>query len=263
MKVDKVLYVSDSNLNYLSFWPSVSNFTKRHLGLDCKLFFIGEPDEHTEKFLVGDVQVVRPIPDIPIIIQALWAKFWFTQTEPDTTWLIGDIDMYVFDKFSILNNIDKIPEDGYGHVHMTMNNGKPYFPGYHHVASGKKFKEYLELTDDFESECRYIQTSKKYGLLEHRVSPRITDKKNYEYICSEEHLTTERLLKRIHDLTLVYPQKHRRFETPWAYMGEITPADYDMVSLFKSRPKEEWSDFHCPRPYTQWSSQIEEILSNW
>lgn len=263
MKVDKVLYVSDSNLNYLSFWPSVSRFTKKHLGIDCKLFFIGEPDEQTKKFLVGDVQVVRPIPDVPIIIQALWAKFWFTQTEPDTNWLIGDIDMYIFDKTKMLASLDQIPEDGYGHVHMGIHDGKPYFPGYHHAASGRKFKEYLELTDDFESECRFIQTSKKYGIFGKTCPPRIKDKKDYEYICCEEQLTTERLSKRFSELTIIYPENHIRFETPWAYHGENTPVDYDMVRQFKNRPKEEWSDFHCPRPYTQWSNQIEEILSSW
>jgi len=261
MKIHKVLFVSDSNLTYLGFWPSVHRYYTETLGLTCKLFFIGEPDSQTTPYLVGDVQVVPQIPDIPVIIQALWAKFWYTQTEPDTNWLIGDIDMYILDKARLFSTLDKIPEGGYGHIHMVDQDGKPYFPGYHHVASGRKFKECLELTDDFEAECRAIQTSKKYGIFGQNIPQRIKDKKDYEYICCEEQLSTERLLKRLPELTLLYvPTNHVRLETPWARCGEVTPVNFDLVSFFKTRPKEEWSDFHCPRPYSQWGSQIEEIV---
>jgi hypothetical protein len=166
MKIDKVIFVSDSNINYLSFWNSISRYYSTVLGLPCKLFFIGSKNESTSEYLseeYGEVQIVPPIPDIPIIIQALWAKFWFTQTEPDTNWLIGDIDLYIFDKEYLINAAAKIPDDVYGHVHVLGTPGDWYFPGYHHVASGRKFKEYLELTDSFEDECRMIYTSKKYA----------------------------------------------------------------------------------------------------
>ena len=264
MKIDKVLFVSDSNLNYLSFWPSVSKYYTNVLGFKCKLFFIGEPDETTQPYLIGDVQIVKPIKDVPIIIQALWAKFWFTQTEPHTNWMIGDIDMYILDKKWLFESLEKIPEDGYGHIFTVLDGeGKPYFPGYSHVASGKKFKEYLELTDNFEEECKFIYSSKKYGIFDKPAPPRIQDKQYFEYICCEEQLSTERLTRRLNEITLVYHKNHNRLETPWAYRGDVTPSDVNLLMYFNRKPKEYWQDFHCPRPYTAWREQIEEILSHY
>jgi len=271
MRVDKVLFVSDSNLNYLSFWNSISKYYSTVLGLKCKLFFIGAKDSTTAPYLseeYGEVEVVEPIPDIPIIIQALWAKFWYTQTEPDTNWLIGDIDLYILDKDGLFNTLSKIPEGGYGHLcAQDIGDGKWYFIGFSHVASGKTFKEYLELTDDFEAECRMIYNSKKYGCISDstwKAPDRVKDKKDWEYICCEEHLSIERLMPRLSSLSLFTQPKDRfRLETPHAYHGLNTPADFNIVDVFNTRPKEHWLDFHCPRPYTLWAEQIETILNNY
>ena len=265
MKIDKVIFVSDSNINYLSFWNSVSKYYSTVLGLPCKLFFIGVKDASINWYLSEEYGEVQVIPDIPIIIQALWAKFWFTQTEPDTNWLIGDIDLYILDKDYLISSAAKIPDDGYGHIHAVGTPDDWYFPGYSHVASGRKFKEYLELTDSFEDECRMIQNSKKYGCIREAdwVAPeRVKDKQAYEYICSEEHLTTERLKKRIEKITILQPPNTKfRLETPYARHGHNTPDDMNLVIGFMNRHRDDWLDFHCPRPYTKWSGQIEYILN--
>ena len=162
MKVDKILFVSDENLNYLTFWNSISRYYTKRFGFKCKLFFIGEKTDENKEWLseeYGEVEVVKPLKDIPIIIQALWGKFWFTQTEPDTCWLIGDIDMYIFDKDYVDSALASIPDNGYGHI--SASDKEWYFYGYHHCASGKKFKEFLSLSDSFEDDCKFIFESKK------------------------------------------------------------------------------------------------------
>ena len=101
MKIDKILFVSDENPNYLSFWPSISKFYKTVYNINPHLFFIGNKNDENKKYLTdehGQITTINPIVDIPIIIQSLWAKFWFTQTEPETVWLIGDIDLYLLNK---------------------------------------------------------------------------------------------------------------------------------------------------------------------
>jgi len=267
MKIDKILFVSDSNLNYLTFWNSVSKYYTRRFGIKCKLFFIGEKTKENEMWLseeYGEVEVVTPIPDIPIIIQALWGKFWFTQTEPDTKWLIGDIDMYLLNKNYVEYALAKIPEDGYGHI--DGRDDRWYLMGYYHCASGKKFKEFLKLSDSFEDDCRYIYTSRKYGLVrDSTVAPeRVKDKKDYEFICCEEHLSNERLFEHKDEITqIMYPSNCIRFESPYMTAGMNTPKNFDFVSFFKSRPKQLYIHFHCTRPYTDWSEQIETILNEY
>jgi len=281
MKIDKILFVSDSNLNYLSFWNSISKYYKNRFNLDCKLFYIGEKNEENEKYLsedFGEVEIVKPIENIPIIIQALWGKFWFTQTEPETTWLIGDIDLYLLNKKYFEDCMSKIPQESYGHINANgykagnwWENTLAGIPGYFHCAKGKKFKEYLEFTDSFERDCLYIYESKKYGILyngiirnEESAPQRVKDKENYGFICCEENLTTERLKKYKDDIiSITYPTNLVRLETNYALSGLTTPENFDFSGIFNSNYKDFYIDFHAPRPYTIFGERIEKIISQY
>jgi hypothetical protein len=264
MKADKILFVSDDNPQYYTFWPSISQYYKTYFGLDCKLFFIGEKTDQNEEYLTGDVQIVPPIPDIPVIIQALWGKFWFTQTEPDTNWIIGDIDMYFFRKDYIFNSVDKIPDDGYGHLDYRGDN---YYMGYLHCAKGSTFKKYLQLSPEFETDCRLIFESKRYGMWR---TPgvnieRVKDKKDWQYITCEEHLSNERLLEFSENIyKFEFPKEFIRFESPHAAAGFNTPRDFNFVSAFFSMSPEfrkRCVYLHASRPYSFWKEQYEEIIN--
>lgn len=278
MKIDKILFISDSNINYLSFWNSISKYYKKRFNLDCKLFFIGEKNEENESMLseeYGEVEIVEPLKDIPIIIQALWGKFWFTQTEPETTWLIGDIDLYLLNKEYFEDSMSKIPEESYGHINANgykcgdwWLNPKAGIPGYFHCAKGKKFKEYLELSDSFEEDCSYIFNSKKYGILyngvisdENQAPQRVKDKIDYGFICCEENLSTERLSKYKDDIiSITYPNNLIRVETQYALQGMSTPDNYDFDHMFNPLNKDNYIDLHSPRPYNVFSEKIEKII---
>lgn len=281
MKIDKILFISDSNINYLSFWNSISKYYKKRFGLDSKLFFLGEKTSENEHFLseeYGEVEIVKPLDNIPIIIQSLWGKFWFTQTEPDTTWLIGDIDLYLLNKQYFEDCMARIPDVSYAHINANgykcgdwWLNPKAGIPGYFHCATGKKFKEYLELSDSFEQDCAYIFNSKKYGILyngvirnEQDAPQRVKDKKEFGFICCEENLTTERLTKYKDEIvSITYPSNMVRIETPHALSGLATPENYDFSNIFNPVIKDYYIDLHAPRPYTVFGDRIEKILSQY
>ena len=281
MKIDKILFISDSNINYLSFWNSISKYYKTRFKIDCKLFFIGERNDENSHFLSeehGEVEIVRPLENIPIIIQSLWGKFWFTQTEPNTNWLIGDIDLYLLNKDYFYNSLQQIPEGSYGHINANgYKNGNWWdnpltgIPGYFHCASGSKFKQYLQLSDSFEEDCSYIFNSKKYGILynglirnEEHAPQRVKDKKDYGFICCEENLTTERLSKYKDEIvSITYPTNLIRVETPYALRGLSTPEDYDFSQIFNPIMKDHYIDLHAPRPYNVFGEQIEKILNHY
>ena len=278
MKIDKILFVCDDNPSYLEFWPSVSKFYSRYLNMRPHLFFIGKKNDQNQKHLSvehGEVTVIDPIPNIPLIIQALWGKFWFTQTEPDTTWLIGDIDLYLLNK-DYLNVLNDIDSDRY--VHLNANGYKcgnwwenPILgiPGYFHCAKGKVFKQFLQLSDTLEKDCRFIVDSKKYGILyngsitdESHTPQRVKDKKEYGYICCEENLSTERLRHRFNEIvSITYPNSLVRVETPYASRGLQTPSNYNFTEIFDPSKKSFYIDFHSPRPYSTFASRIEQILN--
>ena len=281
MKIDKILFVSDSNINYLSFWNSISRYYKKTFNLNSKLFFIGEKTSQNEYFLseeYGEVEVIKPLENIPIIIQALWGKFWFTQTELETKWLIGDIDLYLLNKKYFQDCMSKIPDEKYAHINANGYNCgnwwlrlNPGLPGYFHCASGKKFKEYLELSDSFEQDCSYIFNSKKYGILyngsipnEEHAPQRVKDKKEYGYICCEENLTTERLIKYKDEIvSITYPSNSIRIETSYAQKGLATPDNYELYNSFDLNLKDMYIDLHAPIPYTIFGKDIEKIISQY
>ena len=277
MKIDKILFISDENINYLSFWNSISKFYKTKYNIPCKLFFLGAKTEDNSQYLseeFGEVEVVTPLTNIPIIIQALWGKFWFTQTEPDTNWLIGDIDLYLLNEEYFYSALNQIPNDGFGHLNANgykagnwWENTKYGIPGYFHCSSGKKFKEYLQLSDSFEEDCRFIMDAKRYGIMfngysEQSAPPRVKDKLDFGYICCEENLTTERLIPfKDSIVSVTYPSQLIRLETPHALGGAATPHDFNLLSIFNPIYKDSYIDFHSPRPYSVYSDQIETILS--
>ena len=60
MKIDKILFVSDNNINYLSFWNSISEYYFKRFGIESKLFFIGEKNEDNLQYLseqFGEVEI--------------------------------------------------------------------------------------------------------------------------------------------------------------------------------------------------------------
>lgn len=277
MKIDKIIFTSDSNINYLSFWNSISKYYKTKFQIDCKLFFIGQKNDNNKMYLseeFGEVQVVDPIENIPIIIQSLWGKFWFTQTELNSNWLIGDIDLYLLNKDYFDCCMQSIPNDSYGHINANgyksgnwWDNGQ--LPGYFHCASGKKFKQYLQLSDSFEQDCLYILNSKKYGILyngmiknESQAPQRVKDKKDFGFICCEENLSTERLMKHKDNIvSITYPESLVRLETPYAIYGKSTPDNFNFDSIFDLSNKNKYIDFHAPRPYSIFGERIERILN--
>lgn len=262
MKIDKVLFVSDENTNYLSFWNSISKHFKERLKLEPKLFFIGSPNNVDKALLsekYGEIEIVKPIKEVPIIIQALWGKLWLTQTEPNTNWLIGDIDLYPLNLNYYLESSAKVPDGYYSHLNANGYNAGEWYnvphlglPGYYHFASGKKFQEMLQLTDSFEKEVKFIYESKKYGAkfkgiyIPERVVNTI--KTDYDYICCEEHLSTERLIPKKEEIVcFTYPANMIRIEHPKQF-------DFKNISNI--------IDFHCPRPYSNHGIAVENILDS-
>ena len=278
MNIDKILFISDDNINYLSFWPSIYKFYQKCYNITPHLFFLGVQNDVNKKYLDnthGIVTIVDPLPNIPIIIQCLWGKFWFTQTELSTNWLIGDIDLYLLNRNYLYDCLKMIQPNTYAHLNANgyklgnwWENPKTGIPGYWHLATGSIYKEYLQLSDSFQEDCAYIYNSKRYGILynglinrETNAPERVKDKGNYGYICCEEHLSTERLMSKkhlIHNFT--YPSSLPRLETYFANSGRSTPCDFNLFKWYEKLNKAKYIDFHAPRPYNCFSLDIERII---
>jgi hypothetical protein len=263
MKIDKVIFTCDDNPAYAGFWASISKHFECKLGMKSHLFLIGDDPSKKGMYSIdhGEVTFVPRLEGIPSIIQALWGKFYFTKTEPETVWMIGDLDLYPLQNQWFTKNIEDYSDDSYLHLHGT-GNGKEWWKdprglaGFYHVAKGKVFEEYLELRPKFEDDCRYIHESGKYGLdpsnpahkWAHEASP------HWRYFCCEEQYTGEVLAKKKDKITCI----------PWP------TEDFNSMRICRSTgmvhnpfllEKGWYIDFHAPRPYEKYKDQIESIIS--
>jgi hypothetical protein len=257
MEIQKVIFSIDDNPHYKAFWNSISKHFKTKLNIVPKLFIIGDNvDVDYYKNEYGEIEVVRPIKDIPLIIQALWGKFYFTNTEPDTTWLIGDLDLYPMQRYHFKDKISSISDDSYVHLNpyaygVNWREGISGLAGYFHVAKGKVFIEELQLNRSFEETVNTIFNSNKYGIKFYNVTPNTENtmaSKDWGWFCCEE-MYTGNLLKNSKVLVELPPDNsyNRINRTDMVYSKELAEKGY-------------YIDFHAPRPYEKHSDTIEQIL---
>ncbi len=262
MKIDKVIFTIDDNPHYSGFWKSISKHYKERLSILPVLFIICDKKNIQIKSYqnnYGEIILIDKINNIPSIIQALIGKFYFTKTEPETTWLIGDLDLYPLQQYHFKNELLNVDENSYVHLN-PYGYGKNWrdkingLPGYFHVAKGKTFMEELKFQDKtFEDVCYEIYNSNYFGIQFHNIDANRENKKassEYGWFCCEE-MYTGSLLKNSNKLI------------------ELPPKDVSYPRIDRSNMKYHlnmlesghYIDFHAPRPYEDYEHVIEEIIS--
>lgn len=231
--------------------------------MDCKLFIIGDNvDISKYDTTYGEVEVIPLVKDVPSIIQALIGKFYFTKTEPETTWKIGDLDLYPLQKKHFIDSIKDINDDKYVHLHghaygENWRDTVHGLAGYFHVAKGKIFERELNFTHkSFEDVVNEIYNSNKWGIkfydfLASEVSKKASP--HWGWFCCEEMYTGD-LLKNSKNLIELEPPYIHESYYPRIDRSTMT---YDEDKLLDGH----YIDFHSPRPYEEHTEIIEKIIS--
>lgn len=254
MKIQKVLFSSSEE--YMDFWEPISRIFYEKLGMESVLVYFGDR-KPSEKY--GKVIKLKYL-DYPRRIQLLWSRIWFAKTEPETTWLLGDIDLFPLQRERFIDDIVDIPEDHY--VHLGMNkisdpptlwtekgsrDGGADLVSHYHVAKGWMLDKTLQLHDTFSEACKFIFESKKYGL---GFFCEYFNNDEWRYHCCCEHLSTEKIREKIGkiDFTGLLYEFEQGINRPQAL--------YDENKLRVGG----YIDFHSPRPYTEHQEAINKIL---
>lgn len=260
MKIEKVIFTIDDNPHYKGFWSSISNHFKNRMGIFPVLYIIGENvDLSSYDDSNGEVRFQKKINNIPSIIQALIGKFYFTILEPETTWLIGDLDLYPLQQYHFKDNIVDIDENSY--VHLFPNAyGKDWrnkvegLAGYFHVAKGKIFEKELKFVNkSFEDVCVEIHNSDRWGIKFHGINSNSANRaasNDFGWFCCEEMYTGELL----RDSKNLVEKFTRDLSYPRIDRSNMV---YDESKLKQGM----YIDFHAPRPYELHQQIIESIVS--
>jgi hypothetical protein len=260
MKIDKILFTCNENEEYIDFWNCISKYFKEKIQIEPILYFMGNVNNYNISDKYGEVRRIEPVPRISTRIQALWGKFYFTRDEPDTTWIIGDLDLFHFNKeyFTIEGDYEyaHLNENGYYNKASWKNNTKIRLPGYYHVAKGSIFSKIFNLQTSFQDHVTNIQNSNKYGVGFNELN-QCHNGIDGQYQCCEEDLSTEILRNQIIHHNLSFYGKtlpsHARLDR------EQIMLPFDMIK--RQIQNKQIVDMHCPRPYKKYQKRIEEILS--
>jgi hypothetical protein len=257
MKIQKVLFSSSEA--YLEFWEPISKLFYEKLGIESVLVYFGGKSTPSEKY--GKVINLSPL-NYPLRLQLLWSRIWFVKTEPETTWLLGDIDMFPLQRKRFIDEIKDIPDNF--HVHLGHNkisdppdlwkikgprDGGADLVSHHHVAKGWVFDKHFDLHDSFEDSCKFIFEAKRYGLgffSEH------FNNDEWRFHCCCENLTTEKIrtkLDQINFLGLYHDPKKT------ISRGQEPSIDENLL-------RNNWYiEYHSLRPYEEHKEQINKILN--
>jgi len=241
MKIQKVIHSSDDNPMYLDFWPIVSKVWKKFFNIEPVLLYFGNQNISNE---FGTIIKIPKIDNIPIAIQTLWSRYWYPQNEPETTFMISDIDMIPLSKWYFIENIKNINDDKYVHINPCIES-YGMLPSCYHIAKGKIFKDKLHLQDNFKDS---INT-----LLSFFNGKSDTNHPSLDFgWFYDEKYATHQLLSDQNDLILLprpQGQEGRRIDRSfWNYDSELLKQGY-------------YYDSHSVRPYSLYKKHIDELCS--
>ena len=265
MKIDKIIFSCSEQ--YSDFWNIISKIYKTYLNIEpvCLLFGdIKNTDMH-EKY--GYICNIPYIDYLPKVLQITWSKFLYTKTEPETTWMIGDIDQLPLNKFWFTDNIEDINNEHYVHLNSSAcaeNRGYGIdgwlkglcdLPAHYHIAKGSTFKNFLTLEGDLEYEiCNLVKN--KVGNIENLK--KINDETSF-FWCEEEHVTSKRLFEKYNSNKIHLFSYNNTANKICRSRFDFQKNDY-LYDTEKLKNKK-YIDIHCERPYKKTETQINNILN--
>lgn len=235
MRIQRVLLSCDDNPVYSGFWPLVAKLWKR---LDVMPTLVHIADcSPPDYFSDGEVIVIPRLPDIPTYIQALWARYFYTQLFSDEVCIISDIDMLPLSREYFVESISRVSESSY--VHLNLNpKGYSRIPTCYHVARGEVFKSHLELDDDWERSLRKV--------MQYPGGSHPNFETYHTWFIDEDYATAILKGKTIIGIPRA---KQRRIDR-----SDFTWCDKKLKNGY-------YFDCHAPRPYARYCEELEYIAA--
>lgn len=280
MKIDKIVFCCSEY--YAPFWNIQSQIWKTKFGVDpvCLLFANRMNCSLSEKYgQVIECAFDRSLPDI---IQLQFKKFFHPTTEPDKTWMIGDIDQIPLQTEHFLNNLEAVRDDAYCHFNYTLCgqmrnlpgevylkrgayvNGGFDLPGHYHCAKGYHYQHLYFKNRPFREVVAEIVASKRYGMVQEDAQRNLTKQIHGSFWVAEEMYTSEHLWYGFKKGTVpeLYLKEYHIFDQKIDRVGKMggqwsgTDYVYDAEKL-KNRG---YVDIHCMRPYHIQEKPMMKIL---
>ena len=284
MKIDKIVFSSSEEFS--PFWNLQSFIWKEIFGIEPVCILWGKVKNTNMSDKYGTIIEKEYNEQLVKSFQLTWSKFHHTLSEPDTTWIIGDMDLYPLQRKLFTDTIRDIDDDTYTHLasnvvtnqRYEINGG--YLPAYYHVAKGKTFTKALSLDDStFERQIENIINDGRFTY-RNEISLEaaknmfgaasgnkvLIDENEYQYWLTDERYTSFKVYDShkkgiINFKTVIEYQiiphicnEQTRIDRKSFYNGRYN--NYNQLMLMNNK----LIDIHCHRPYEQQKDSLYEII---
>jgi hypothetical protein len=268
MIIDKVIMSCNDDPFYSDYWPIVSKVWKVKMGIDPVLVYFGDASKMSTEY--GTVVEMEKLDDVPMHTQAQWGRFWYTQFEPETMWLISDIDMMPLSKEYFVNSIEAVPREIEPIVHFNTNieyssdregwdiesppaAHETYLPTCYSAGSGKIRKESLDLVPSFKESIENLKW--KENVYDHAPNG---------VVCSHWYAEESYQEDKLKEWIAMHPDRFFSVVRPNGYCSNRLDRGHGVMPEWNKEALQSgvYMDFHMPRPWAQFGEQIQEVADS-
>ena len=297
MKLDKVVFGCSETFS--PWWNIQSRIWKTKFNVEPVCLLFGDKNKCGMSEKHGQVVEMKFDKELPDIIQIQFCKFYYPKTEPDKTWIIGDIDQIPLQTEYFLEDLPSIPDDAYAHLNYTLTaqmrpdvrtdgfpgipadsfvklgsyaNGGFDLPGHYHVAKGHLYEKLFFNGRSFKEVLRYVIEAQRHGMIKEDARKSLNQNIHGMYWVAEEGYTSEQIWYGLKSKKIsgfygkeyhIWNQKIDRVGRLFDAQGRFTPQWTGSNYLYdenKLRNKG-YMDLHCHRPYHEQEKPMMNILN--
>ena len=257
MKVTKVIFSSDDS-HYLDFWKMNSEITLKILGITPVLFHITDEDSDFFKDEFGLVKKIKRLPNHSDNVQSQIVRMYGTKYFPDEVCLTNDIDMFLFNKPYLYDNLKNIDDDD-----MVILNSDAYdsnrpecvneyagpdrYPICYISAKGNIFNKLLNTDVSFQD---YVDRVESVGLKGHN------DEIYFGRMVNNQNDIKVHKIKRGYCSYFYAPQRIEK------YMFNLNEQQAFKVNINGHIDMSYFIDCHCKSPYSENKYLIDKIIED-
>ena len=233
----RVILATDTNENYIQFWPIVAKAWKEIVGLYPTLALIGDETVEIDETL-GEVIRFAPIEGVSTVLYAQAIRHLLPVMFPDEGCILSDIDMIPLNKDYFIKSVESFADDMF-----IVYKDRAYPPNAHQfpmcycAAYGKTFKEIFHINAPEE----IPDIIKQWSSLNLGWS---TDELLLYRYLSIWNKSATHCIKLGHGMEMNYRRIDR---LRWRHNKNLLKSGH-------------YIDMHCPRPYNVHKTEIDEIM---
>ena len=298
MKIDKVVFGCSEMFS--PWWNIQSKVWKTKFGVEPVCLLYGDKTKCNMSEEYGEIVEMKFDSDLPEIIQIQFGKFYHPQTEPDKTWIIGDMDQIPLQTEYFLNDLPSIPEDAYAHLNYTLTaqmrpgrrvdgmpgipadtfmklgsyvNGGYDLPGHYHIAKGHLYEKLFFNGKSFKEIVKKVIDLQIHGMIKEDARASLNNSlvNHGQYWVAEEGYTSEQIWYGIKAKKFngFYGKEYPIFDGKIDRIGNLRDANgrwipqwngTDYVYDENKLRNKGYMDLHCHRPYQDQESAMMRIL---